>query len=164
MRCSYPLMLDAAILGAVLLLPVILSGCSRQPNLVGKWSGSDPAAASWGSGLAAVTYDFHNDGLVEISAKLNKTSSTSSAPMASLLFGDVTNIHTAGTYTIKDDVLTITPRSLTLSDSKGQPPPFTPTIKQDPQINRYKISGATLTLNRMDGDKPLVLTRQKDAE
>ena len=75
-----------------------------------------------------------------------------------MLLGDATNIHVAGSYTVKGDVLTITPKSVTLLDDKGQPPPLvTPTVTQEPQINRYKISATTLTLDRMDGNKPLVL-------
>ena len=164
MRPFYSFLYSAAALGAALLIPVVLSGCSRQPDLVGKWSGSDPSfAATLGVGTAAVTYDFHNDGLVEVSEKTDKAASTSSST-ASLLVGDATNIHVAGTYTVKDDVLTTTPKSLTLLDSKGQPPSFTPDLKHDPQIYRYKISGATLTLDRLDGSKPLVLTRQKGTE
>lgn len=161
MKPHYPFPFRAVLSCAVLLLLGVLSGCSRQPGLVGKWSGSGPI----GSGTAAFTYDFHDDGLVETSVKTDKAASLSSSPMASMLLGNTTNIHVAGSYTVKGDVLTITPKSMTLLDDKGQPPPLvSPTVTPEPQIIRYKIRGTTLTLDRMDGDKPLALTRQKDAE
>ena len=153
----------AAGFAVAVLMPVILSGCSRQPGLVGKWAGSAPASTTSAGGTVAYSYDFHGDGLVEMSAKADKSASLINSPMASMLLGTVANVHSVGSYTVKDDVLTISPKSMTLLDDKGQAPMLTPTVSKDPQVIRYKLNGATLTLDRMDGDKPLVLTRQKDA-
>lgn len=148
------------VLSTAALASAVLCGCSHRPDLAGKWAGTAPIQ---GSGTAAYTYDFHDDGLVAMSVKTSKGAAAAS-PIAAAFLGDVTNIHVAATYTVKDDVLTITPKTITLLDDKGQPPLITPTVKQEPQINRYKISGDTLTLDRLDGDKPLTLTRQKSTE
>ena len=153
-----PLKLKAT-LSAVVLASAVLCGCSHQSGLVGKWAGS---GSSGDGGTAAYTYDFHSDGLVEVSAKTIKAPSSPS--LGVMLLGNPSNIHLAATYAVKEDVLTLTPKSVTLLDDKGQPPPLTPTIKQDPQVIRYKISGNTLTLDHLDGDKPLTLTRQKGTE
>lgn len=149
-----------AALSAAALASAVLCGCSHPPGLVGKWAGNAPIQ---GGGTAAYTYDFHDDGLVEMSAKTSKGAAAAS-PMAAALLGDATNFHVAATYTVKDDVLTITPKTVTMMDDKGQSPPITPTVEQKPQLNRYKISGDTLTVDRLDGDKQLTLTRQKSTQ
>lgn len=148
---------------ALMLLLLLLVGCSHHPTLVGKWSGTGPMTASGlGSDPATMTYEFGSDGVVTFSAKAtNGKSSVLGNSFALLFTGDVAEIHAAGTYTVKDDVVTITLTQWTLLDAKGQPPSITPEIKKEPRLNRFKVSGDTLTLDALDGAPPLRLTRRK---
>jgi len=145
--------------GAALSLPVVLSGCSRPTGIVGKWSGTDPNPDLNAKGQASVTYEFHDDGSAKQTLVLNNGDPKAAPTIATLMFLGAANIQITETYTIKDGVLTIIPKSIILLDDKNQPLP-TPTVKQDPEISHYKISGSTLTLDLVGGKKPLVLTRQ----
>lgn len=160
MNCSIKSIRQAVVVFAVCLL----AGCASKPGIEGKWSGTAPFDSG---GMAAVSYEFLPDGVVAMAA--TKSAATPSAKLkpgiAEMMFpglADIASVHAVGKYSVKDDLLTITPKQVTLRDKKGQEPAFTPTLKKETQVNRFKIDGQTLTMDRLDGSKPVVLTRQND--
>ena len=139
-----------------------LAGCASKPGIEGKWSGTAPFDTG---GTAAVSYEFLPDGVVAMAGtKSAATPATKPEPgIAEMLvpgLAEIASIHVVGKYSVKDDMLTITPNQVTLRDKKGQKPAFTPTLKTKTEISRFKIDGQTLTIDKMDGSKPVVLTRQ----
>lgn len=160
MNCSIKSFRRAVVVFAVCLL----AGCASKPGIEGKWSGTAPFDSG---GMAAVSYEFLPDGVIAMAATKNAASPTAKPKpgIAEMMFPGLANIasvHAVGKYSIKDDLLTITPNQVTLRDKKGHEPAFTPTLKKETQVNRFKLDGQTLTIDKLDGSKPVVLTRQND--
>jgi len=158
MNCSIKSLRQAVVVFAVCLL----AGCASKPGIEGKWSGTAPFDSG---GMAAVSYEFLPDGVIAMAAT-KSASSPSNKPkpgIAEMMFpglADIASVHVVGAYGTKEDMLTITPKQVTLRDKKGQEPVFTPTLKKETQVSRFKIDGQTLTIDKLDGSKPVVLARQ----
>lgn len=140
----------------------LFAGCSSKPAIEGKWSGTAPFDAG---GTAAVSYEFLPDGVVAMAGTKNAATPGMKPKLgiAEMLLpglADIASVHVVGKYSVKDDMLTITPNQVTLRDKQGHEPTFTPTVKKETQISRFKIDGQTLTIDKLDGSKPVVLTRQ----
>lgn len=138
----------------------LLLGCSRQTPLVGVWRGAAPVSP--GRAVAAVTYEFGADGIVQLSVALppHAPSASSSPARAMLGMDGISNIHMAGTYTVKGDALAVTTTQMTLLGADG-PPPLAPDMKPQTRTLRFHTRGDTLTLDTLDGTPPVLLTRQK---
>ncbi len=136
-------------------------GCGSHSALVGTWRGTAPV--SFGLGNAAVTYQFGADGIEQLSAKIlpQKPSPANSPAAIWLLPSGVSTIHTAGTYTVKGDVLSVTTTQMTLLDAHNQPSALTPDGKNQTSTLRMQVRGDTLSLDTLDGTPPVLLTRQK---
>ena len=142
----------------------LVAGCASKPGIEGKWSGNVPLDSG---GLGIATYEFLPDGIVTMAATKGKPAPGKQPKLniAELILpglANIASIHVAGTYNVKNDVLTIVPKQFTVRDRQGHTPSLAPTLtwKKEAQVNRFKIDGQTLTLDKLDGDKPLVLTRQ----
>ena len=149
-------------IGLVVFALCVVAGCASKPTIEGKWSGSAPFDAG---GTADVSYEFLPDGVVAMASTKSATALAAKpkSGLAEMIFpglADIASIHVVGNYSIKDDMLTITPKQVTLRDKKGQEPALMPTLKKETQITRFKIDGQTLTIDKLDGSKPVVLTRQ----
>ena len=136
-------------------------GCARQPTLACTWRGT--ANVSPGIGTAAVTYEFGADGIEQLSAKLppQNPAAPGSPVMAMLGMGGYSNIHAAGTYTVTNDVLSITTTQFTMLNAQGQPSPLTGSTNAQTHTLRFHLRGDTLSLDSLDGTPPATLTRQK---
>ncbi len=143
------------------LFALCVFGCSHPASLVGTWRGAEPFDN--GGPIAAVTYEFGSDGLMQFTAKLPPHRTAETASLSSALLDTVANIHSASHYTVKDDVLTVSTTQVTMSDAHGQPPPFPLTLNTDtkPRVLRFSVHGNTLSLDSLDGTPPAILTRQK---
>lgn len=143
------------------LFALCVFGCNHPALLVGTWRGAEPLDN--GGPVAAVTYEFGSDGLMQFTAKVPPHRTAETASLSSALLDTVANIHSAGHYTVKDDVLTVSTTQVTMSGAHGQPPPFPLTLNTDtkPRVFRFSVHGNTLSLDSLDGTLPAILTRQK---
>jgi hypothetical protein len=147
----------------------VAAGCASAPGIEGRWSGTAPFDSG---GTAKVTYEFLPDGVVTMTATKNPTPK-GKAPtpgfaemmlpgLAEIMLPGLPglSVHVVGIYTTKNDVLTIKLAQVTLLDKRNREPTFKATIKRQTQIIRFKLNGQTLSIDKLDGAKPIVLERQ----
>ncbi|MDQ2800717.1 MAG: DUF1627 domain-containing protein [Armatimonadota bacterium] len=173
-----------AILLALLGISVLAAGCGSHNSLTGKWSeaetGSDGA-------VQTTTYQFLSDGLATVEAKTSKGSllkinggglfggsvpkpadpkaaPDGGNPLAAAfgaLLPTVARVNVKGTYTVKDDVLTLKVADVSMYDPQNQPVSLSNETHDSQQIIKFKVDGDKLTLDKLDGTPPTVYVRQK---
>ena len=149
------------VLAVVLLLVIaaLLVLHAWHSGLIGQWQTTDRAA----SGVQeTTTYRFLPDGLFTCE-NMASQGTPMSGTLAELL-PTVRRVNAKGTYTVKNDVVTLRTTDFNMFDAHQQPvtPPVGLSMSPDPTpaVCRFQVHADTLTLDKLDGTPQTVLTRQ----
>lgn len=162
----------------VLVLPAGAALAWRRYHdpLIGVWAATEKN----GNGATlTTTYTFLKDGLATMDVKTDRGSlptvhvgglpsgdslpsdGKDANPLAAL-FPTVRRVHVKSAYTVKGDVVTLHITDVNFFDDHDQPVSMPNETHPATQTFRYKVSGDTLTVDKLDGTTPQTLTRRTD--
>lgn len=176
------------LLAAVLVLLLLAGGALAWQHfhdpLIGTWVATEKSADG---ATQTTTYTFFKDGLATTEVRTDKGSlltihagglfggasdagsnpsgSKDTNPLAAMfgaMFPTVRRAHVKSTFTVKGDVVTLHVSDVSMFDDHDQPVSLSNETHQDTQTLRYRVSGDTLTLDKLDGTRPVTLSRQHD--
>lgn len=164
----------------VLLAGAALAWRRFHNPLVGVWAATDKNSDG---ATQTTTYTFLKDGLATVEVKTDKGSlltvhagglfggaaqpsgGQEANPLAALfgaMFPTVRRVHVKSNYTVKGDIVTLHVTDVNFFNDHDQPVSLSGETHPATQTFRYKVSGNTLTVDKLDGTTPQTLTRRAE--